>query len=210
MHCPYCNSFNADNASFCGSCGRSFVARSQSASRPGQAPQPQPALRPVVPAQAPVRPQAPVQGPGQAWPQKPFVAPMMPPPLAAPEPPAPFPPHTIAQLQALESGALPYTLVSEIIGNGRRKTVRIFYAPAVAWQQVATLLKALKEYGTDKFDTVIVQGVFAQAQDVYDFTNGQICFDRNVRLGDRMMNRYQIETGNGFGSDTLRIVLSEE
>ncbi len=212
MHCPYCKSFNADHASFCVSCGRSLVSQPQNGPRPSSSYGQQPS-QPSQPSQFPSsqrQPQPPARPPVQPAPRMQPATPVVPPKVVAPEPPVPFPPRTIAQLQALMQGALPYTLVSEIIGNGRRKTVRIVYARTSAWQQVATLLKALKEYNMDKFDTVIVQGVFAQETDVYNFTNGQLCFECNVRLGDHMLTRYQIETGNGFSSDSLRIVLSEE
>ena len=113
------------------------------------------------------------------------------------------------QLQALEQGALPYNLVSEMVSDGRKRTVRVVYAKCAPWQQVATLLKAFKEYQEARFDTIIIQGVFSQNPDVYAFTNGQIYFDRNVRLGGLTTNRYQIETGTGYESDSLRIVLTE-
>jgi len=114
-------------------------------------------------------------------------------------------------LQALEQGALPYTVVSDTVDVGSKKIVRIAYAKCTSWQQVATLLKAYKEQqGSERFDTVIVQGVFPQASSVYAFTNGQFRCDRNVRLGSLTTNRYQIETGNGYESDSLRIVLTEQ
>ncbi|MBA2284806.1 MAG: hypothetical protein H0W02_04940, partial [Ktedonobacteraceae bacterium] len=43
----------------------------------------------------------------------------------------------------------------------------------------------------------------------YSFTNGELTFDRDVRLGSQITNRYVIETGNGFESDSVRIVLTE-
>jgi len=87
--------------------------------------------------------------------------------------------------------------------------VRIVYPKCVSWQQVATLLKAFKEQQEDRFETVIIQGVLEPDRFAYAFTNGQLVFDRNVRLGDLTTNRYQIETGNGFESDSVRIVLNE-
>ena len=60
------------------------------------------------------------------------------------------------------------------------------------------------------FDTIIIQGVLPQDPGVYSFTNGQLRLDRNVRLGSLVTNRYQIETGNGYESDSLRIVLTEQ
>lgn len=113
------------------------------------------------------------------------------------------------QLKDLEQGALNYSVVSSEENVGRKKIVRILYQHCVPWQQVATLFKALQEQQADKFDTVIVQGIYSQESSVYGFTNGQIQFDRSVRLGSQVQKRYQIETGNGFANDSLRIVLSE-
>ncbi len=48
-----------------------------------------------------------------------------------------------------------------------------------------------------------------QDTQVYAFTNGQLVFDHGVRLGGLIVNRYQIETGNGFEIDSVRIVLTE-
>ena len=135
--------------------------------------------------------------------------PAAPPPPPAPEAPAPFPPHTVAQLQSLEQGALAYTVTDTKTNGQRKKIVRVLYPRCVAWQQVATLLKAFKEQHDTRFETVIIQGYLSPDADVYTFTNGQLTFDRNVRLGSQTMNRYQIETGNGFESDSVRIVLSE-
>ncbi len=143
--------------------------------------------------------------PQSTYSEVPVVAPEPPPP----GPPAPFPPRTLAQLRTLEQGALAYTVVDSTIGDGRKKIVRIVYPKCVSWQQVATLLKALKEEREDRFETVIIQGVLEQDRLAYAFTNGQLVFDRNVRLGDLTTNRYQIETGNGFESDSVRIVLNE-
>jgi hypothetical protein len=113
------------------------------------------------------------------------------------------------QLKTLEQGALNYSLVSEEESVGRKKTVRILYQRCAPWQQVATLLKALKEQQLDKFNTITIQGIYEQENSVYGFTNGQLQFDHNVRLGSQIMDRYQVETGNGFGIDSVRIVLSE-
>ena len=126
----------------------------------------------------------------------------------APEPPAPFPPRTTAQLQALEQGALAYTVVGTET-TGRKKMVRITYPKCVAWQQVATLLKVFKEQQETRFETIVIQGNLPQDPGTFAFTNGQLIFDRNVRLGSQTLNRYQIETGNGYESDSMRIVLSE-
>lgn len=148
-----------------------------------------------MPQQAPVPPAPPVPS-----------APPVPP---APQAPAPFPPRTLAQLQALEQGALSYTVLDTMTNGQRKKIVRIIYPRCVAWQQVATLLKALKEQQDSRFETIIIQGYMSPESDVYTFTNGQLTFDHNVRLGSQTLNRYQIETGNGFESDSVRIVLSE-
>jgi hypothetical protein len=166
--------------------------------RPVATPQGRPGAAP-----APQAPQAPQQSRRQA------PAPLPPPQPPAPEPPAPFPPSTSAELQALEQGALPYTVVESSVGDGHKKTVRIVYAKGVAWQQVATLLKACKEQQEAELETVLIQGVLAHDTSVYNFTNGQLRFDRNVRLGGLTTNRYQIETGNGFEIDSVRIVLNE-
>jgi len=115
----------------------------------------------------------------------------------------------VAQLQALEQGALAYTVTDTTTNGQRKKIVRIIYPRCVAWQQVATLLKAHKEQQDSRFETIIIQGYLSPDPDVYTFTNGQLTFDRNVRLGSQTLNRYQIETGNGFESDSVRIVLSE-
>jgi len=100
-------------------------------------------------------------------------------------------------------------VVSNDVADGRKKIVRIAYAKGIGWQQVATLYKAFKEQQEEQFTTILIQGVSEQDTSVYAFTNGQLQFDRGVRLGSLTMNRYQIETGNGFESDSVRIVLSE-
>jgi len=115
----------------------------------------------------------------------------------------------MAQLQALEQGALPYTLINDAASYGKKRIVRIIYQRCAPWQQVATLLKAFKEYDEQKFDTIVLQGVLNKEADVYQYTNGQLVFDRNARLGSQTINRYQIETGNGYASDSVRIVLSD-
>jgi hypothetical protein len=134
----------------------------------------------------------------------------MPPAPVTPEPPAPFPPSTVAELQALEQGALPYTVVNDTVDVGLKKIVCIAFAKCVPWQQIATLLKAYKEQQGEHFATIIIQGILPQDPGVYSFTNGQLRFDRNVRLGSLTTNRYQVETGNGYEIDSLRIVLTEQ
>ena len=218
MRCPYCGGLNADHANFCASCGRDlkpFPPPSQqrqgspprSQGRPTtlpQSPQQQAQQTPVTQRRrAPTMPSQPTQATSQ------HEAPVVPPEPPPPEPPSQFPPHTVEQLRALEEGALAYTVVQSAVGDGRKKIVRIVYPKGVGWQQVATLLKAFKEQLEDGFDTIIIQGVFEQDTQVYAFTNGQLVFDRGVRLGGLILNRYQIETGNGFETDSVRIVLTE-
>ncbi len=235
MRCPYCGGLNSDQAQFCVRCGRDMskppVQTTASHSRapyPPPPPQPQqpPYQNPRQPAPGqgyprPTAPQAPTQpsrqtSPAPSAPRVPTrrvaeapVTPLSPPAPVGPEAPAPFPPHTMQQLKTLEQGALNYSLVSEEESVGRKKTVRILYQRCTPWQQAATLLKALKEQQSDKFTTIIIQGIYGQDNSVYGFTNGQLQFDRNVRLGSQIMNRYQVETGNGFEADSVRIVLSE-
>jgi len=142
------------------------------------------------------------------------MTPFVPPVPVVPDPPGPFPPRTVAELQTIEQGALPYTIVNDSVDVGRKKIVRVAYVKCAPWQQVATLLKAHKEEilrcAQDDIDTIIIQGVLPQDTGVYSFTNGQLRFDRNVRLGSLTTKRYQIETGNGYESDSLRIVLTEQ
>ena len=218
MRCPYCGGYNADQANFCARCGRDLKSypppkqQRQGYSPPSQgrpttspqSPQQQPQQAPVTPRRrAPTMPSQPEQATRQR------VAPIVPPEPPPPEPPSQFPPHTIEQLRALEEGALAYTVVHNAVGDGRKKIVRIVYPKGAAWQQVATLYKAFKEQLEDGFDEIIIQGVLEQDTEVYEFTNGQLVFDRGVRLGDVILNRYQIETGNGLEIDSVRIVLTE-
>jgi len=223
MRCPYCGGLNADNAKYCVRCGRDLASypppnqnlmpqQHQGAPPPShgrpttlpQSPQQQAQQAPITQRRrAPTMPPQSTQDTGQ--PEAPLVAPEPPPP----EPPSQFPPRTVEQLQALEQGALAYTVVHSAVGDGRKKIVRIVYPKSVGWQQVATLLRAFKEQLEDRFDTIIIQGVLEQDTQAYDFTNGQLVFDRGVRLGGLIVNRYQIETGNGFETDSVRIVLNE-
>ncbi len=113
------------------------------------------------------------------------------------------------QLQALETGALAYSVVDSTVSVGNKKIVRISYPRAAAWQQTATLFKALKEQMEERFDTIIIQGVQSPESSVYAFTNGQLTCDRRVLLGSQKLIRYILETGNGFDSDSVRIVLTE-
>ncbi len=239
MRCPYCGGLNPDNATYCASCGRGFSTQPGAAQRPPQpvpanprptGPQqaspyqaPQPVQRPAYPqpqrppVAPPVNPYAPApqhvpptpaHSRQRAKMPEPGVL-IQPPEPPAPEPPAPFPPRTTGHLKELVQGALPYTLISDSISNGKRKTVRIAYRHCASWQQVATLLKAYQEFDEKKYDTIIIQGVFENDTSVYSFTNGQLAFDRNVCLGSQTLQRYQVETNNGFSSDSIRFVLTE-
>ncbi len=214
MRCPYCGGLNADQANFCARCGRDLKAfPPPNQQRQGFPPPPQgrPTTLPQPPQQQqsqqaqvtqrrrpPTMPSQPVQ-----------VSRQQEIPVRPPEPPSQFPPHTVEQLQALEEGALSYTVVHSAESDGRKKIVRIVYPKCAGWQQVATIYKAFKEQLEDGFDTIIIQGVFVQDTEEYDFTNGQLIFDRGVRLGGLILNRYQIETGNGLETDSVRIVLTE-
>ena len=223
MRCPYCGGINSDRALYCVHCGRDlkpFPPQNQyppNQQRQGAPPplQGRPANMPQSSQQqtqqAPVaqRRHAPTMPPQSTQPTRQPEAPVVPSEPPTPEPPSQFPPRTVEQLQALEQGALAYTVVQSAVGDGRKKIVRIVYPKGVAWQQVATLLKAFKEQLEDRFDTIIIQGVLEQDTQAYAFTNGQLVFDRGVRLGGLIVNRYQIETGNGFETDSMRIVLTQ-
>lgn len=113
------------------------------------------------------------------------------------------------QLKALEQGALAYNVLSTTTNAEWKKTVRIAFPRCAPWQQVATLLKALREQLATNHETFVIQGVLPQDGDVYGFTNGQITFDRHARLGSQTMARYLVETNDGFTSDSVRVVLSE-
>ncbi len=200
MRCPYCGGINSDRAAFCVHCGRDL--RPQTPQQPRQA----------FPSQSPH--QQPQQAPATQRRRTPEASPQVAPAITQPEapppePPALFPPRTVAQLQALEQGALAYNVVDSTTDVGRKKIVRIVYPKGVPWQQVATLLKAFKEQQEDRFDIIIIQGVLQGGTQASSFTNGQLVFDRNVLLGGNKMNRYQIDTGNGFEIDSVRIVVTE-
>lgn len=231
MRCPYCGGLNPDKNAYCTFCGRDMRPPARPAA--GQYPPVQPP-RPTSPAptpsqgrstpapHAPSQPQGTVQPPlsmppGQAaQPVRPILqggsAPSFPAMARtmSPEPPAPFPPRTIEELQALEPVAQEYTVLESESGVGRKKIVRILFPKCTPWQQVATLLKALKEQQDEQFEHIIIQGQQDRSANVYSFTNGQLVFDRNVRLGSSITTRYQFETGNGFDSDAVRIVLSAD
>jgi hypothetical protein len=116
----------------------------------------------------------------------------------------------VEQLHALETGALEYTQIGEDTAPGGKKIVRILFARCIHWQQVATLLKACKTLQSRAFPILIIQGVYNQEANIYAFNNGQLLFERGVRLGSQILNRYQIETGTGFEGEAVRIVLTEE
>jgi hypothetical protein len=172
--------------------------------RPTPAPPPMQATLPNIQAPPTPRPTTPATPPPPAPVATPVAAP-------APQAPTDFPPRTMQQLAALEQSALNYTLLDETESDGRKKQIRILFARCAPWQQMGTLLKAYKEQQAKKeqFDTLIIYGVQNKDTDVYRFTNGQLCVDRNVRLGEKVQNRYQIETSNGFDVDAVRVVLYE-
>ncbi len=220
MRCPYCGGINSDRASFCASCGRDLATpvRQAAGRQPSQPPpyqEPPNYQRPAPPTQArpapnqrpPAAPQQQGrQGPTQPQAQVPRDAPAAPP---APAAPAPFPPRNLNELQTLAQGALAYTVAETTTNGTRKKIVRIVYPGCVAWQQVATLLKALQEQQEDRFESIVIEGYYSRDDPGSAFTNGQLSFDRNVRLGSQTLNRYLIETGNGYASDSVRIVLTE-
>lgn len=221
MRCPHCGGLNPDKNIYCTYCGRDLRAPVRPAAGqypPVQQPRPAPPSqgRPISAPQAPVQParQGQQGNPGATSPVQEklqFRYSAEPGTVAAPSPPGPpgpFPPRTMAELQALEQGALAYTVVESEVSVGRKKIVRIVYPVSAVWQQVATLFKALKEQQDEQFDCIVIQGVPDQNTSIYTFTNGQLRFDRNVRLGESIINRYQIETGNGYESDDVRIVLN--
>lgn len=230
MRCPYCGGLNADQADFCVHCGRTLKTKpNQPASRqpppqnPDQPPR-NPAYPPPVkpvgadlsrPQHAPGRSQvAPPPAPSKTAPVSQTAAVSLRTPVAAPAPPAPFPPRTVEQLQALEPDALAYTVTDTALVVNRKKIVSILYPKCATWQQVATLLKAYKEQQDEKFGTIIIQGYYNELGShnelgSYGFTNGQLTVDRGVLLGSQKIDRYQIETDNGFEVSSVRIVLSE-
>lgn len=182
--------------------------------RPTVAPQPsRPTVYPPTTASATRPRSAPPATPARPEP-KPFRAaqqgwPTEQPIPSAPEPPAPFPPHTAVHLKKLVEGALDYTVVNENTDYRLKKVVNILYRRCAPWQQVATLLKAFNDNDDKKFDTIVIQGVYNQEHTVYEFTNGRLIFDRNVRLGSQTLKRYQVETDNGYAMEAVRIVVSE-
>lgn len=185
-----------------------FAPRQQVQPQQSYAPAPRPAAQaPTAPRQA-AQPQqtqtaAPVNRRQAARPSQP--APVPP----APEPPAPFPPQTIAQFEAiLAAGNQAYTVIENNVGDGKKQIVRIVYPRCTGWQQAATLLKALREQQNAKCETILIQGVLPQQAGASSFTQGQLQFDRNARLGGQVSNRYIVETSDGFASDAVRFVLN--
>lgn len=217
MRCPYCGGLNRDQSTFCVNCGRDMR---DSASRPPRpAPQQQPA-RPTSyappqqpPARSNTQQRSTVATP--AWTERPQQVPVQtprvpPPPAAEPEPPVLFPPRTMEQFEALlTTGAQEYTVGESTVSDGKKKIISITYSRCAAWQQAATLFKAFKELQEKQFDIIIIQGTIARQQSTYGYTNGQLQFNRNTRLGAKLNNRYVVETGNGFASDAVRFVLNE-
>ncbi len=222
MRCPYCGVSNGDQARYCVHCGRDMTTALHSPGstgtgmrQPPQQPQ-QPTQRYPAPPPSSVPTQPPYQSgrPGQPQPPAPNVR-VRPQaasvPVAAPEPapPVAFPPKTVEQLRGLEQGALTYTVVNTTTNAEWKKTVRVVFSRCAPWQQVATLLKVLKEQMDTNHETIVVQGVQPQEPDVYGFTNGQITFDRHARLGSEVMTRYLLGTNDGFAGDSVRVVLTE-
>jgi hypothetical protein len=108
----------------------------------------------------------------------------------------------------LSAGGQTYTVIESHEEN-KKKYVSIAYPRCAGWQQAATLLKALRENQEQQYLTIILKGFFSKEQGRDNFTNGQLQFDRNVRLGSQVGNRYMVETGNGYSVDTLRFVINE-
>jgi len=116
----------------------------------------------------------------------------------------------MSQFEALiASGAQAYTVIASDIGNGKRKVIRITYPACTHWQQAATLFKALKEQQDPQCNVIIIQGILSQRSETYDFNNGQLQFERDVRLGAQVSNRYMVETANGYEFGAVRFVLNE-
>jgi hypothetical protein len=216
MQCPYCGQVNAESTRYCLRCGRAMPSESSSASvrvtpleadrsaagkRWGEAARPPRQTSGAGLASGGQQTVASERRPQQTVPRE---------VVAAPEPPAPFPPRTLSQLQALLPGALEYTVGAEEVRSNRRKVIEIVYPPCTAWQQAATLYKALSERDDRRYETVVVRGFQEQSGPHFLFNNGQLTFDRNARLGGRLIKRYLIETHRGFEMEAVRVVLTEE
>ncbi len=231
IRCPYCGGLNSNIEVYCRHCGNGLKQQkgTQRTQPPVQYAPPPPAsnsrgnpqARPMaVPIASPVNPETlPPLGrsrsKSQAAASQPFApapleAPLMPPEAAEPEAPVPFPPKKPDQLQPLLQTALQYTVLDTSVTDGPRKTVRIVYPKGTSWQQVGTLYKVFLEQQEPRFTTIVLQGFLSQDGSHYAFDNGQLTFDRKVRLGGQQLNRYVIETGNGYEVTSVRLVLSEE
>lgn len=231
MRCPYCGGLNQERAAFCVNCGRDLVrGASPQRQQPAQTPYATPARpanqpnhrganpQPRTQQEYPPASRRPANQPAQSTvpanrrqtqAASPLQTPIMP-VQPAPEPPGPFPPRNMSQFTALlAAGSQQYTILERVESNGRKSNLRIAYPDCANWQQAATLLKALQEQSTGKFDTIIIQGFSARQPNATAFNQGQLQFDRNVILGGQRNNRYIVETGNGFASDAVRFVLNE-
>jgi hypothetical protein len=185
--------------------------------QPQAYPQPRPPAYPQQGQQTPQRPSQPAPPQPSTVPPRPprqrvrgpIVETPLPEQPAEPAAPSPFPPKNMEQLRALASSAFPFSLISDGKSFGKKRLVRIAYPTCTGWQQVATLFAALKQFDAPQFDTIVIQGVHEHDREAYLFTNGQLTFDRNTRLGNQVLTRYQIETDNGYASSSVRIVLTE-
>ena len=214
MRCPYCGGLNQERAVFCVNCGRDLrppVPNAQSQRSTQQTPgkSTQRAATPPAQSHQPRASSTPTSTPPNNRRQPAATPAPQPTIVAAPEPPGPFPPRTMAQFEdLLPTGCQAYTVVESHVENGNKKCFSIAYPRCANWQQAATLLKALRENQDEQYATIMIRGLFSSQQDVNGFTNGQLQFDRNVRLGAQINNRYMLETGNGYSSDSLRFVLN--
>ncbi|WP_069804743.1 hypothetical protein [Thermogemmatispora onikobensis] len=209
MRCPYCGQVNTDATRYCLRCGRAIgtVQQPPLSTRPPIAPAVPPS--PVVRGQ---RGRLPSPGIVEAS-ARPVAAAAAPlgETVAPAGPPEGFPPRTLAQLQGLAAAAaLAYTVGSNKPEAGNKKVVEIVYPPCPAWQQVATLYKALSEHDDERYDSVIIRGFYEESDLRFAFNNGRLTFDRRARLGGQLIRRYLIETHRGFEVNSVRIVLTEE
>lgn len=228
MRCPYCGGPNPETARYCIRCGRNFAPQPTQQNSPhhaGYRPTPpiqrldtQPQPVPVAPPSQPPQPAQTEPGtsqknsrrrrkgnapPVETLQQEPRDIPQ------GPEPPGPFPPKSTSQLRQLLQGALDFTVTDETTTYGKKKIIFIAYPPCTPWQQVATLLAAFNKYNDPRYNTIVIQGLRPNQSDALSHTNGELIFDRNTRLGSETLDRFQIETGNGYSGDVVRFVLSE-
>jgi hypothetical protein len=221
MRCPYCGGLNQDTSAYCRSCGRDLRYAPRALQKA-----PTPPTRPVPPQQLPGYQPSNAPYPVKAAQAAPASAMKQPVSMAArtvqqsdsasvapaSQPPEEFPPRTMAQLETLQKLALDYSLVSDDESTGGKRIVRVLYKQCAPWQQIATLYTVLQKYQEDhaqRFNTVIVQGLTHPDANLYSFDNGQLIYDRNVRLGNQILHRLQIETDNGFTATAVRVVLTE-